>query len=307
MFCHKCGLEAEASRFCADCGEPLARPPKARSMALQLLAAAATVVAVAVGAAAVTAGLIGDAREEVAVQPSPSGTSKASPLSLSSTASPSSRPTPTASTSAAAPPTRAAAQTLRAGLFCRDLARRGYGYSDAVAYWHAQDQPSRMDADDNGIPCETVYSPADVSRHWGPALSAEPSAARPKGTLLVIAGPEGGFGQTFPKGRCAVWQTGFVNQSDTAIDQIIMAPPDGDYTNYAGWNGHDFPTKSAAPPSPAVLDIYLEAGARTALEYKTCTSTPPPVDPAFNYGATAPDTVEFRWVTGHRGTACFRC
>lgn len=53
-----------------------------------------------------------------------------------------------------------------AGLFCRDLAARGLSYAEAVAYWWTMSQPARMDADSNGIPCETVYPAADVNRFW---------------------------------------------------------------------------------------------------------------------------------------------
>lgn len=56
------------------------------------------------------------------------------------------------------------------GLYCRDLrhgwpptAGRGLG-ADAgflwsVVYWNLEGQPERMDADGNGIPCETLYTP----------------------------------------------------------------------------------------------------------------------------------------------------
>lgn len=46
---------------------------------------------------------------------------------------------------------------LQAGLFCRDLFSMGYGFYDAVPYWLAEGAPDRMDADGNGIPCETVF------------------------------------------------------------------------------------------------------------------------------------------------------
>lgn len=128
---------------------------------------------------------------------------------------------------------------------------------------------------------------------------------RPRGTLLVQAGPERGFGQTFPSGRCAVWQTGFTNQSDTAIDQITVAPPGGDWTK-DDWNGHDYPTRAAAKPAPAVLDVYIAPGQETALEYRTCTNTPSP-GPRFEYGAFAPNWVTFRWESGATGRACFKC
>lgn len=46
---------------------------------------------------------------------------------------------------------------LGAGLSCRDLQSAGYGAVEAVAYWLREGMPARMDADGNGIPCETVY------------------------------------------------------------------------------------------------------------------------------------------------------
>ncbi|MFF1819660.1 hypothetical protein ACFVWG_20330 [Kribbella sp. NPDC058245] len=55
---------------------------------------------------------------------------------------------------------------LTSGLFCRDLAHRGATYAQAVAYWWYYDRPLRMDADQNGIPCETVYSVAVVNDFW---------------------------------------------------------------------------------------------------------------------------------------------
>jgi hypothetical protein len=55
---------------------------------------------------------------------------------------------------------------LTAGLFCRDLAARGATYGEAVAYWWYYDRPARMDADNNGIPCETVYPTAIVNAFW---------------------------------------------------------------------------------------------------------------------------------------------
>ena len=74
------------------------------------------------------------------------------------------RPTTTTSTAPiatapAAPPGPVRAQP--GGLFCRDLKARGYDFRQALAYWLTNGRPARMDADGNGIPCETVY-PATV-------------------------------------------------------------------------------------------------------------------------------------------------
>ncbi len=48
------------------------------------------------------------------------------------------------------------------GLFCRDLAQRGWDFVNALAYWVAFAGPTQMDADGNGIPCETVYTAAEI-------------------------------------------------------------------------------------------------------------------------------------------------
>lgn len=59
------------------------------------------------------------------------------------------------------------------GLFCRDVASAGYGYREAVEYWHDEGSPLRMDADRNGVPCETVYSAEEVLAYWGGSLPAD--------------------------------------------------------------------------------------------------------------------------------------
>ena len=53
------------------------------------------------------------------------------------------------------------------GLFCRDVAELGWDYRDAVAYWLLEGAPDRMDADRNGVPCETTYDPAVVAAFLG--------------------------------------------------------------------------------------------------------------------------------------------
>jgi hypothetical protein len=43
----------------------------------------------------------------------------------------------------------------------------GYSYPAAVEYWRLEGYTDRMDADLNGIPCETVYPRSDVVAYWG--------------------------------------------------------------------------------------------------------------------------------------------
>ena len=68
-------------------------------------------------------------------------------------------------TSVVAPPI-ATNQGLPSGLYCRDLAARGYSFSDALWYWEREGYPSRMDADKNGIPCETVYPKSAIEVYF---------------------------------------------------------------------------------------------------------------------------------------------
>lgn len=97
--------------------------------------------------------------------------------SAATTTSTASSSTTTASTTtvpttvpATAPPPPATVGDVRAqppNLFCRDLNAKGFGYTAAVDYWRLNGQPSRLDADKDGIPCETVYAASDVIGYWG--------------------------------------------------------------------------------------------------------------------------------------------
>ena len=70
---------------------------------------------------------------------------------------------PTTTTPSTLPPD---VRTLPSGLTCGELAVRGYPYPAAVTYWQIEGQPARMDVDNNGRPCETVYPPAAVAAFW---------------------------------------------------------------------------------------------------------------------------------------------
>ncbi|MFF0339321.1 excalibur calcium-binding domain-containing protein [Kribbella sp. NPDC004875] len=74
--------------------------------------------------------------------------------------------TPSVQGTSTSEPAAGDVRELPAGLFCRDLKARGFGYAAAVDYWRLHGQPGRMDADSNGIPCETVYSRGSVAAYW---------------------------------------------------------------------------------------------------------------------------------------------
>jgi hypothetical protein len=48
--------------------------------------------------------------------------------------------------------------------FCRDLFPL-FTYADAYEYWEWEGRPDRMDADRNGIPCETVYPAEEIAAY----------------------------------------------------------------------------------------------------------------------------------------------
>ena len=99
---------------------------------------------------------------ENAVSTAPSASP--APVSVTRVAPPTVKGT---TTSAPAPPIAIGdVRSLPSGLFCRDLKAKGYSYVAAIDYWRFHGQPNQMDADRNGIPCETVYSRSDVASYW---------------------------------------------------------------------------------------------------------------------------------------------
>lgn len=104
------------------------------------------------------------------------------PTTPTSTFAPDSTTTTTTTTVGATTTTtaRATIEGLESGLSCRDLNSTGFGYSGAITYWVSEGEPDRMDADHNGVPCETVYPESDILTFWGDPLptSSIPSSRR---------------------------------------------------------------------------------------------------------------------------------
>jgi hypothetical protein len=200
MFCSACGANAGDAGFCRRCGAamrpgapapgwhppPPPDPPRRSLLPTALVGAGVGVVIVLL---ATIAFIVHD--EMAASDPTAAAgtTGSAPPTSRASAV--------TVTTAPSRPhrrhhkPVRSAApstpsytgpgdvRALAAGLFCRDLYARGYSYSAAVDYWRLHGQPNQMDIDRNGVPCETVYPPTDVSDYWGftsrPDTSALPA------------------------------------------------------------------------------------------------------------------------------------
>jgi hypothetical protein len=203
MFCSNCGANAGDAGFCPRCGSamsagvPAASPwqappppePPRRSLLPTALAGAGVglVIVLLATIAFILHSQVGgsDPVAAAATTRAASPTSRAPAATVTTTVS--SRPhkhhhrAPVHSTAPTAPSYAGPGDVrgLAAGLFCRDLYARGFSYSAAVDYWRMHGQPNQMDIDRNGIPCETVYPPSDVSDYWGftslPDTSALPA------------------------------------------------------------------------------------------------------------------------------------
>ncbi len=132
---------------------------------------------------------------------------------------------------------------------------------------------------------------------------------RPRGSLQVLGASAGaGLGQGLPSGPCANWRLKFLNNSNTEIITIVFAPPSGDYSNFREFNRQTqqhAPDIPAEKSSPAVLNVSLPPYGEQILAFQTCTTTTPPANTNYEFGAVAPDTVTFTWATGHSGSAPF--
>ncbi len=139
------------------------RESSGRTAALAVLA---TLVAVGVVAAAFFAGRSGEASPSTTTAPPETTTSTST---TTTSAAPTTTAVPATTAAPASAPAPAPIGDVRAAptnLLCKDLAAQGYSYAAAVDYWRVNGQPNRMDADRNGIPCETVYPRADVVAYW---------------------------------------------------------------------------------------------------------------------------------------------
>lgn len=160
--------------------QPPATPARSNGRTI-VLSVLATLVAIGVVAAAFLAGRSGESAESTTTTSTstttPEPTTTTAPTTTSTTAAPAPEPPP--------PPAPIGdVRSAPAGLLCKDLAAQGYSYSAAVEYWRVNGQPNRMDADKNGIPCETVYSRADVVAYWPAATySGSVSYGLPSGLL----------------------------------------------------------------------------------------------------------------------------
>lgn len=131
--------------------------PRRRRRGPLVAAGVATVVALGLGVGFAIAALTDDggADPQPAAMTGPSSGATATQSPSGGAASPDAEP----SAPAGLPPV----DQLKEGLKCVDLEGRGYDFAAADRYWNLHGQPALMDADVNGIPCETKY-PEDAIR-----------------------------------------------------------------------------------------------------------------------------------------------
>ena len=170
MHCPACGSPGQSgNRFCSSCGSALPAGPKG-GRGTWWIAAGVGVALIGIAVGVILGTRDGDSPEADAAPTSTAAPTVESPVgevpeseeAAASTVASTTTTIPAVTTVALAPgPAGVAA--LAPGLFCRDLDAMGYPYDDAVAYWFLEGSPDRMDADRNGIPCETVYPSTDIA------------------------------------------------------------------------------------------------------------------------------------------------
>ncbi|HEV7721138.1 MAG TPA: hypothetical protein VGO60_07625 [Iamia sp.] len=153
-------------------------PRRVASNALAVVAVAGVVVLVVVIVlmAVVLGGRDDDEGDEVVSSSSTSTTAVAPTSSTTESTTTTTTAPATTTTTTTPPPVTTGPQVIilgggtdiEPGLFCRDLLADTVAYDEAVIYWLEEGRPARMDEDGNGVPCETVYPPADVEAVWGP-------------------------------------------------------------------------------------------------------------------------------------------
>lgn len=89
---------------------------------------------------------------------------------------------PAAPTTAAARRTAGRASPTSTTLLCKNLKSRGYNFAEANAYWELEGKPDRMDADGNGIPCQTVYPLSQIHIIYPGAEQPPPVQPAPAAT-----------------------------------------------------------------------------------------------------------------------------
>lgn len=158
-------------------GAPGGEPPRPGTNTALIVAVAVLATLLVVGVVAVVLTRCGDGDEPAASSSTaPTSTAPSSTTTSTTTSTSTTTTTSTSTTTTAPPPTSAAVGDVLAqpaGLLCRDLESRGFSYTAAVDYWRHHGQPNRMDADRNGIPCETVYPRGDVIAYWGATPETE--------------------------------------------------------------------------------------------------------------------------------------
>ncbi len=146
---------------------PAATPPPRPGLSPWILAAGAAML---IALTALTVILLTRDTDNTATGPDIAGAGNATTTvtAAPTTAAPETTVAPTIAPAPAAPAPAPVGDVANeaSGQLCKDLKAKGYSYSAAVDYWRANGQTNSLDADKNGIPCETVYPRSDIVSYW---------------------------------------------------------------------------------------------------------------------------------------------
>ena len=96
------------------------------------------------------------------------------------------------------------------------------------------------------------------------------------------------------------------NQSNVEVIEIVFAPVNGHYsnTNSADYNTDtkSYPPDVSAPAQPAHVKVSLQPNVEQTHFVQTCTDTPPPENPNYEYTASYPSSFSWVWANGQRGS-----
>jgi hypothetical protein len=140
---------------------------------------------------------------------------------------------------------------VESGLFCRDLNARGYTFAEAVAYWECEGSPLRMDADRNGIPCQTVYDDTEILAFYGGSLPSPATFDASEWVGRVVEVEQLGDHPLFG------WVLSGGQRFDLRTEGGSFVVPLGAYPESSGWLVAPEPFDFWAPSKPVDVMIWV--------------------------------------------------
>lgn len=199
-------------------GTQFDRPPAGQGGSTLIGLVAGVLVGLLVVVGIVAAFVLGRGSAEPPAEAPPTLAASGKANATAPTEAPAPPPPPPAPAPATSEPAAGPGNVLDepAGLFCRDLEARGYSYAAAVDYWYDNGQPDQMDADLNGVPCETVFPASTVRSFWG-STDLTISTSHPSGLLCADVA---GRGADYPEAVAYWFAEGAPDRMDADLNGI---------------------------------------------------------------------------------------